>query len=219
MNQISTEAKLLIGTGLATLLILVGGIFFLSKNDQKAVEQTTKPVDAGVLVRSDSNKIATDSAKVTVVEFGDYQCPACRIAQPVVKKILSDYAGKINFVFRNFPLPQHQIALLAAESAEAAGEQGKYWEMNDKLYETQEDWSGSNDALNKFAGFATDLKLDVEKFKKSVQENKFADKIQKDSADGNSLGVNSTPTFYVNGIKLNSFSYENFKSKIEANLK
>ena len=215
--NLTTETKILIGTGLATLIILVGGIFFLTKNDQKVIDRSSKPADASVLVRSDSNKISTDSAKVTLVEFGDYQCPACAGAYPIVKKVLSDYDGKVNFVFRNFPLPQHANALIAAEAAEVAGEQGKYWEMHDKLYQNRDDWGESGDAFNKIVGYATDLKLDIDSFKKDVQANKFADKIQRDVVDGNTLGVSVTPTFYINGLKMDSYSYEKFKSLIDAN--
>lgn len=217
--NLTTEAKLLIGTGLATLLILVGGIYFITKSEKKTTELTQRPVDQSILVRPDSYQIATDSAKTTIIEFSDLQCPACASAYPVVKKVLADFSGKVNFVYRHFPLPQHQFGLIAAEAVEAAGVQGKFWEMHDMMYENQQVWSTKSDPMEEFLSYAKNLNLDVDTFKKDVQANKFADKIQRDIVDGNSLGVNSTPTFYVNGVKLSSYSYEIFKSEIEANLK
>src|SRR3989344_7162591 len=152
------EIKILLGIGIATLLIMAGGIFFLSK-DQASVPEV-KPVDMNLLIRENSHQTSSESAKVTLVEFGDYQCPACSIAHFAVKKIINDYPGRVNFVSRQYPLPQHSNAMIAAEVAEAAGDQGKFWKMHDKLYENQDKWSGSSNALDIFIGYAKDLGLD-----------------------------------------------------------
>src|SRR5271154_7108858 len=141
------EAKGLIITGLVTLLILGGGIFLLSKGS--SAPQKPTPVNPAILVHSDSHQ-TNPGAKVTVVEFGDYQCPACEAAYPITKEVLANYGNKINFVFRNFPLPQHANAEVAAEAAEAANAQGKFWEMHDKLYDTQNDWADLSNPLDKF---------------------------------------------------------------------
>lgn len=182
----------------ATLIIIIGGVFLMGRGNKSAVTPTANPQ---LLVRGDSNQTATDSAqvKVMVVEFGDFECPACQEAHSVTKQMLKDYDGKVNFVFRNFPLPQHSKAQIAAEAAEAAGEQGKYWPMYDKIYENPSEWENSNQPLEIFSSFAKDLGLDVAKFQAAVKANKFADKIQRDLADGTALGINSTPTFFVNG--------------------
>lgn len=219
----SGEAKVLIGIGLATLIILFGGVFLLNKSNPSAVDTQTQKADPKVLIRDDSNKITADNAKVTLVEFGDFQCPACGAAQPIVKQILNEDKGAINFVFRNFPLPMHQNAQIAAEAAEAAGEQSKYWEMHDKLYETQNQWGGekplsNKDALTMFVSFAKELGLDTEKFKQAVESSKFQGKIQKDQQDGNSLGVNATPTFFINN-KQYSGSFNDLKIAIDAAMK
>lgn len=103
---------------------------------------SSKPkADLKLLIRPNSNKISTPSAKVTLVEFSDLQCPACAQAHPVVKQILEENKGNINFVYRHFPLSQHKNARIAAEAAEAAGEQGKFFEMVSKLFENQNKWS------------------------------------------------------------------------------
>ncbi len=212
------EAKGLIITGAVTLFILFGGIFFLSKNGSNP-----KPViiDSNLLIRSNSHKTASTSAnpKVTIVEFGDYQCPACGVAYPITKEVLKNYGNNINFVFRNFPLPQHKNAPIAAEAAEAAGAQGKFWEMHDKLYEVQNQWDTSDKPLDKFLVYAKDLKLDEKKFKSDVESSKYSKEINADVADGTAIGINATPTFYVNGQALSGIpTYEQFKSLIDTAL-
>lgn len=214
----TNESKVILGIGALTLAIMGGLIFFSSKNTPPTIANN-QINDKTLGISDKSYQTVSSSAKVNLVEFGDYQCPACGTVHPIVKQLLNDYGSKINFVFRNFPLPQHQNALVTAEAAEAAGEQGKFWEMHDKIYENQEQWSESNGALGILTGYAKDLGLDINKFKQGVQSNQFADKINQDQKDGESLGVNSTPTFFLNGQKITgTLSYNDFKNKIEAEL-
>ncbi len=214
MNQ---DMKIIIGIVAASVVILAAGVFFAYKSDKS--QTNAKPVDASILVRDDSYKTATGSASVTIVEFADYQCPACKSAQPVVKQILSEYKDRINFVFRNFPLPMHANAEIAALAAEAAGEQGKYWEMHDLLYENQKEWSESNKPMDFLLTYAKKIGLDEAKFKKSVEDKKFGDKIQRDLTDGTTAGVDATPTFFINGRKFTGIlPYQDFKKEIDSEL-
>jgi protein-disulfide isomerase len=201
------EAKILI----AIMVVIVGGGLF-------AIFSSSKPTthSSEALVRQDSHKLG--DGKVQVVEFGDYQCPACGQAYPVTKQLISDYQGKITFIFRNFPLPMHPNALPAAEAAEAAGAQGKFWEMHDKLYETQDEWSGVLDPTNAFTHYASDLGIDADKFKQDIIAKKYQDIISKDQSDGYSLGVQGTPTFFVNGKQQSAFDYDSLKNAIDAEL-
>ena len=212
----SQETKVLLGIGLATLLILGVGVFLVSKSSSSTAE--TKPVDAAVLVKADSNKLAGANSKTTIVEFGDFQCPSCGAVHPMVKEIVTANKDNLTFVYRNFPLTQHKNAQIAAEAAEAAGAQGKYWEMHDKLFDNQDAWSESDKPLDTFVSYAKELELDTEKFRNEVEANKYADKINADQNDGIILGVNSTPTFYIDGVKFTG-DYSNFKSQIEAKVK
>lgn len=215
--KLTEEAKVLLGIGVLTLVIIIGAVFFLGKSSPTPTNTNAAPVDEKLLVRNDSYKIASDSAKVTIVEFGDYQCPACAAVHTLTKQVLKDYAGKVNFIYRHFPLPQHKNALISAEAAEAAGEQGKFWQMNDKLYETQDQWAENEKPLDIFTVFTKDLGLDTAKFQADVIANKYQDKINRDQNDGNSLKINSTPTFFINGQKLEGVSgYNDFKSKIDS---
>lgn len=212
------EIKILLGIGIATLVMVFGAMFLLSKTPSTS-PGVVSPENIKLLVREDSQKTGTDSAKVTIVEFSDFQCPACGVAYPVVKKINSDYQGRINFVFRHYPLPQHKNGLKAALAAESAGLQGKFWEMHDRLFDEQEKWSEEPDPVETFVSYARDLGLDVERFKGGMNDKKIAEKIARDQADGSTLGVNSTPTFFINGQKYPGvLGYKDFKSKIDSEL-
>ncbi len=210
------EAKYIIGISLVTIGIIVGAVFFLGKNERKE----TPGVDSGILTRNANNKISANNAKVTMVEFADFQCPACANTFPEVKKILEEYKGKITYIYRHYPLPQHQNAILAAKAAEAAGRQGKFWEMENLLYTKQLEWAEESSPQNIFIAYAKTLELSEEEFKKDIEGNTFDTRIQQDKIDGQSLGVNSTPTFFINGKKFTEVpSYINLKMVISQFLK
>lgn len=212
------EVKILIGIGVITVL-LVGGVSIFFGNSSTSTNSKA-PVDTKTLIRSDSQSISTSSAKVTIVEFADFQCPACGAFHPELKQIMGEFAGRVNLVFRNFPLPQHQNAKLAAQAAEAAGVQGKFWQMHDKLYENQAAWSESTDAKSIFVNYAGDLGLDKVKFTTDLNSGNFDAKIQRDVSDGTGLGVNSTPTIFIDNQKLDTIpGFSELKTLIEAKLK
>jgi protein-disulfide isomerase len=209
------ETKTILGLIVATLVLLIGGILFLSKSE------TSKPqvTDQSLLVREDSNKISTPSAKLTVVEFGDYQCPACGAAHPIVKQILNDYKDKINFVYRHFAF-LGQESSWAAEAAECAGEQGKFWEYHNYLYENQKGENQGTFSKDNLKNIATSLKLDTDKFKACFETGKYTQKVLNDRADGGALGINSTPTFFIDGEKTAGvIPYDQFKQKLDSLLK
>jgi protein-disulfide isomerase len=207
----SREAKILT----AVLVVVVGGMVGLFIAFGGGGAPATKVTDAGKLTRSSSH--AQGSGKVQIVEFGDYQCPSCGAAYPIIKQLQTENANDISLIFRNFPLPQlHANAITAAEAAEAAGKQGKYFEMHDKLYETQKEWSTLSNPLDTFVSYAKGLGLDQNKFKQDVEAENFKAIIDTDVADGNALGVNATPTFYINGKKIDSFAYPNLRDAITA---
>ena len=199
------------------VVIFAGLGFLIVRNNNIA----TTPAAKDQLIKSNSHSTVNPNAKVNLVEFGDYQCPACAAAYPIVEQLLAQYKSnpQVNFVFRNFPLPQHQYAQLAAESAEAAGAQGNYWGMYNLLYTNQDTWVNSTDPLSLFVGYATTLKLDVTRFKSEVQAGKYADVINQDAQDGTALGINSTPTFFINGVmEVGIQSSADFKARIDTAL-
>lgn len=145
------------------------------------------------------------NSKVLLVEYGDFQCPACGAAYPRIKTITEGYQGVLGFVFRNFPLTQlHPNALAAAATVEAAGLQGKYWEMFNTIYPNQTAWENltGTDRTNLFVSYATTLKLNTTKFKTDLASSSVSQKISFDQAIGTKLGVDATPTFYLDGVKL-----------------
>lgn len=214
----STEVKVLTGISVVTIALVVGAALMLG--GKSTPEKPIPPVDQKVLIKQDSHKIGAKDPKVVLVEFGDYQCPACGAAHPVVKQITEEYKDKVLFIFRNYPLNIHQNSKIAAEAAEAAGAQGKYFEMHDELYDNQKDWGESPKAKEKIMQYAEKLKLDMNKFKSDVESNKYEAKIQQDISDGNTGGVEATPTFYINGVKITGgLPYNEFKKKIDDALK
>jgi protein-disulfide isomerase len=211
----SKEAKIISGIGIAFFAIFSFVIYRTNTG-------TLTVSDPNLLIGQSSYMTGKKEAKVNIVEFGDYQCPACGYANPIIQKLIKEYKDNpnVNFVFRNFPLPQHSHAMISAEAAEAAGAQGKFWEMNDMLYEGQKEWSGNPKALEVFIGYAQKLGLDIKAFTDAINQNKFQETILKDRSDGQALEVNSTPTFFVGGEKVVGIpSFDEFKKLIDSKLK
>ncbi|PYS95253.1 MAG: hypothetical protein DMF65_14350 [Acidobacteria bacterium] len=167
-------------------------------------------------------KIATDdqpekgnpAASVTLVEFTDYQCPSCAAEQPVLERLITEYGDRVRFVVRDFPLKMHADALKAAEAAEAAREQGKYWDFTAILFHNQ-----SALQINMLKQYAQVLGLDRAKFDSALDTGKFADKVQRDLADGEKVGVKGTPTLFVNGRRVDDITYGGVKAALDAALK
>lgn len=137
------------------------------------------------------------SASIEIVEFGDYQCPHCGSAYPVLKKMQKTFGDQIKFIFRNFPLQEsHEYAFAAASAAEAAALQNKFWEMHDAIYENQ---SKLNNDL--FEKLATSIGLDLDKFNQDLNSDSISQRVEEDFESGIRSGVNGTPSFYVNGTK------------------
>lgn len=138
-------------------------------------------------------------ASIELVEYGDYQCPHCGAAYPVVKAIEKAYAGNLKFVFRNFPLSEaHPYAEAAAFAAEAAGRQDKFWQMHDIIFENQYKMN-----VESLYDFAHTLKLDMRRFEKDFADGEIAEKVESDFESGVRSGVNGTPSFFINGYKYN----------------
>lgn len=209
-----SETKLFLGIILGTAAIVAAGILLLSRSAAPV------KVNESLLVHEDSHRIASGSATVTLVEFSDYQCPACGAYYPVVKQVVGDFKDSLVFVYRNFPLTTiHQNAQIAAAAAEAAGLQGKYWEMHDLLFTNQTDWSGSSTPKDVFTGYAKTLGMNTDQFAKDIDSDAVKKKIDADVADATALGIDATPTFFLGGVKLdNPASLADFESLLRAEI-
>ncbi len=155
-------------------------------------------------------------ALVTLVEYGDYQCPYCGQAYPIVKAVQNHFGKRLRFVFRNFPLSEiHPHAAQAAAAAEAAADHGKFWEMHDRLFEHQTRL-GERDLVN----YASELGIASEGFLELMQSEEKADRVQEDFMTGVRSGVNGTPTFFINGVRYDgSWDFTDLVSAIEASLR
>lgn len=165
--------------------------------------------------------LGSQTATVTVEEFADYQCPTCSVKHPEFKQIASIYNNRIKFIFRNFPLTQmHPKAYDAAVAAEAAGLQGKFWDMQNLLFSKQAEWSASTDHRKLFADYAQQIGLDVPKFGSDLLGLPAKQRVDKDLERARSLQVNSTPSVYINGIPVpfNSMTVEGMRQIIDAEL-
>ncbi len=208
----------------AIVAFVVGSNYYRSSIQNKPVAANSNSnkatVNAEVLVRPDSPTLGPADAKVTLVEFYDPECEACAAFAPIVKKILKENEGKIRLVMRYLPL--HPNSLSAATFTEAAGEQGKYWQAQDLLFQKQSEWGQKHgqpsatqtdtDAL--FEKYAKELGLDLNKLKTALAQNQYSAKIDRDKRDGQSLGVRQTPTFFVNGRLLVRFGESELRALI-----
>lgn len=182
---------------IAAIIIVFVGIFALTGKSNKSNNSSGK---SGTLTHHVTGQ---GQAGVTLVEWGDYECPFCGEYYPIVKQAVADFNTQITFQFSNFPLVSiHQNAFASARAAEAAGLQNKFWEMHDLLYQNQSQWSSSSDPTSIFNQYAQQLGLDVTKFKQDYSSTQVNDLINADMAQGNKLGITGTPTFYLDGKQL-----------------
>jgi len=171
----------------------------------------------------DDPALGQPDAPVVIVEFSDYQCPFCkRFAEQTLPQIKEKYidTGKVKLIFRDFPLSSiHPNAELAAEAAQCAHEQGKFWEMHDRIFQGQFEWSKSSEPELDFKEYAKEIGLDVEKFTECLESERYKEEIQKDLRDGISYGVRGTPTFFINGLRVRGAQpFSVFQQVIEAEL-
>ncbi|MDO8526351.1 MAG: thioredoxin domain-containing protein [Deltaproteobacteria bacterium] len=191
---------------------------FLAKLKQETKIENklvSPPVQKVVVSVDDDSVIGPENAKVTIVEFSDYQCPFCGRARATITKVLETYKDKVRYVFRDFPLSFHQDAFAAHVASDCAKEQGKYWEYNKLLFESQT-------ALkpDKLKAYAKGLGLDTKQFDECLDSNKYASEVQKDMDDAAKVGVTGTPSFFINGIMISGAQpFEKFKEIIDAELK
>ena len=194
----------------AAIVAIIGGLVIYSHAVNPAIDISGVNTNSIISASSQNGEIADHvfglaSSKVTLVEYGDFQCPYCGQAHPQIKALTTEYQDKIAFIFRNFPLTTvHPNARSAAAAVEAAGLQGKYWDMHNLVYETQSDWENltGTDRTDKFASDAVSLGLNKDQFLKDFAGSAVDKKISFDQALGKKLNVDSTPTFYLDGTKI-----------------
>lgn len=207
---------------LLVIVIAVGlaasAAVFLSRTSGSSDEKPSST--SNVVIKGGGHFRGPENAQVTLVEFGDYECPSCGAYHPFVKEILSRYPDKLRLEFHHYPLVGvHRNAMIGAMAAEAAGEQGKYWEMHDALFENQRAWGESPNAEAILLVLASRLGLDLNKFQQALRSPAVQNRILQDVARGDAAHVNETPTFFIDGQRVYlKASIEDFVQVIEAHL-
>lgn len=207
-------SKQFLGLIVAVILVFAGIVAFSGK---KSNTQSGASGNASTLTNHVEGQ---GKDNVTLVEYGDYECPFCGEYFPTVKQVQTEFNQQIHFQFRNFPLVSiHRNAFAGARAAEAAALQNKFWEMHDALYESQTQWSSSSDPTQYFNQYATELGLNLAKFKQDYASGKVNDLINADIGEGNKLGISGTPTFYLDGQQLQvANSLSAFEKPIKAEI-
>lgn len=204
----TSDAKIIGGIIVVTVLLIVG----FSLTGQPSADSV--PTGTGEVLREDAYFEGTSDAPVTLVEFGDFQCPACRQIFPTVNALVTTYPTQLKIVFREYPLQQHKNARPASRAAEAAGLQGKFWDMHTFLYERQQEWATVSDPISEFIEYAKLIGLDIEQFKTDMQGELVEARITQDVNDGDLLRLPGTPTFFVNGTQLETIDQASLEAAI-----
>jgi len=208
-NKLNRELRILLMIGIPIIVVLMVGISLYNVN------QPAK--DDSRLVREDSKTLGPVNAPVTIVEFLDPECEACRAAFPAVKQLLEDYGNDIRLVVRYLPL--HNNSVLAVAATEAAGLQGKYWEMQEELFSHQPDWGEQQTPQTElFIEYAEEIGIDIEQFVNDLDNPDILAKIERDRADAQALGATGTPTFFINGQLVEPLGLDRMIEMIEENI-
>ncbi len=212
--------------GIAAIVLVIGSIgFYLYRQSSQTPAPANNDVNEA-LVRDDSPMLGPENAKVTIVEFLDPECESCAAFAPAVKRVMKEFEGNTRLVIRYMPF--HRNSRIAASYLEAAGEQGKYWEMMDKMFENQDQWGEIHgpgphpvrpEPTSLFEKWAGEIGLNIEQLRASSQEKKHMEKVDRDAADGRKLGVRGTPTIFVNGRRLNRLDPDQLRAMVETEMK
>lgn len=202
--------------GVIFLVLLLFGLYKLGSSATTSRQNSSSVPGVNTVSSSDWTR-GNKEAKTVLIEYSDFQCPACGTYYPVLKKLQQKFGESVVFAYRHFPLRQiHANAELAARSVEAAGKQSKFWELHDILFENQKTWSNQPNAKETIIQYAQSLNLDMDRFKTDLDSKEVKEKINNDYKSGIAARVNATPTFFLNGNKPdNPRSYEEFKDLIQ----
>lgn len=198
------------------LLVLAGGLIVISN----LIKSAPSAEDSKLLtIASDDYVKGVPNSSVVLIEYLDFECGSCAAYYPVLKKLEEEYGDRVSFVVRYFPLSGHRNGLAAAYAAEAAARQGKFWEMHDLLFTKQKEWGGKQIVVPEvFEGYAQELGLNMEQYRADVSSGDVAARVKRDMDEGRGFGVDSTPTFFLNGERVRPQGYEPFKALIEEKL-
>lgn len=215
----STRSLFIWGGAAVVVVLLIAGLAYYFGG-------TTAPRPAGDLytggklseaVSASDWQKGADDPSVTIVKYSDFQCPACAAYSSVLSQLVQEFPDEVKVVYRHYPLPYHRQAELAALFTEAAGKQGKFWEMHDVLFANQTTWAEKSNAREIFLGYARDLGLDITQLESDIENSAIARKINDQKQGGTVSGVDATPSFFVNGEKIiNPRTYGEFAELVNS---
>lgn len=207
------SSKIFKGVLIALILGLFAGLFFLTR-------QGSQTIDNPFEISSIDNVKGNADAKITLIEYSDFQCPACANYYPLIKQLTTDFPNDVRIVYRHFPLTSiHPLAIPSAQVSEAAARQNRFWEMHDLLFQNQTNWVNDPKPMEKFKEYARILNLDMNQFEKDFNSKQTKRKISTDRLLANRLELRGTPTFFLNGEKIQNLNaYEDLKKLIEEKL-
>ncbi|MCA9354519.1 MAG: thioredoxin domain-containing protein [Candidatus Kaiserbacteria bacterium] len=196
-----------VAVGVVVVLLIIGSVFLSNQSAQESNESITI---------TDHVK-GNPEASVMLTEYSDFQCPACSSFQPVVESVLEQYGDQIRFEYRHFPLITiHPHALRAAIAAEAAGQQGKFFEFHDLLFQNQQEWSTVAVPTTFFVKYAEELELDIEQFRSQLNSSLLEERVRSQFDEARELGLTGTPSFLLNGQKMKYETLDEFLGQIAA---
>lgn len=213
------NAKISVGVVAVFAAVIAALLVFSNQAPRPGVSAESSDT-ASLLVRPDSHRLSSAAdSRVTFVEFLDFECEGCRAAYPSIERLRQDYAGRVTFVVRYFPLPGHYNGMRAAQAVEAAAQQGKFEQMYQRMFETQSEWGEQQTPKDDvFRGFAADLGLDMTAYDATYNDPATLERIRKDVADGQAFGVDRTPTVFLNGSKVKARDYAELTAAVDAAL-
>lgn len=217
----SRNLKLALSIAGAVAIALVAAVLAAGGSSEKKAETETSTTSTSAQVlRANSHRLSSPpSSKVTLVEFLDFECESCGALYPVMEDLRKQYGDRVTFAIRYFPLPDHKNAQIAAQTVEAAARQDRLVDMYKKMFETQSEWGESDESKEStFIGFARELGLDMTKFKRDLKSQSTIQRVALDKNDGTALGVQGTPTLFLNGSPLELTSVEQIRADIESAL-
>ena len=209
-NAMLKKIGIIIGA-VVIVLVSVLGLIKLSGSSNSTSTINLPPISKTDITKGDPK------AKVTLIEYADFQCPACGAYHPLINQLLTEFDGKIFYVYRMFPLANiHKNAIISSQAGYAAYKQNKFFDMDDLLYNGQASWEGLADPSQTFVDYAKKLKLDIDKFQKDMTSDEAKNYVADSQNQALNAGINATPTFFVNGRQIqNPASYDEFKKIIQ----
>jgi protein-disulfide isomerase len=208
-----------VGIIVGVVLVVGLSVFGLIKLAGSSGSSSSSAINVPPISKNDISE-GNPKAKVTLIEYADFQCPACAAYHPLVNQLLTDFNGRIFYAYRMFPIPNlHQNAIISAQAAYAAWKQNKFFQMDDYLFSSQAEWENLPDPKATFISYAAKLKLDTVKFAADMNSGQAQNYVADSENQATSIGVNQTPTFFVNGQQIdNPANYDGFKKIIQDEL-